>query len=147
MLDSSRTRARGLVLAVVCAAAVGLSACGDDDDDSDATSPTTTSESSELGTAEDGTTSETTETTETAETTTEDSGESGESEEAEGDARDVLFQQLKEAGIAEDEANCVLDELENSLGEERLDELRATEEPDQEVIEALAAAAEECVSQ
>jgi hypothetical protein len=126
MLDS-RTRARGLMLAAICAGALGLAACGDDDDDT--TSPTTTeAEAGEL---------------ETTETTTDDSGETTE---ADGDVADVLRSQLQAAGIESSQADCVIDELESSLGEDVLEELQSTEEPSQEVIDASTEAAQKCLT-
>jgi hypothetical protein len=143
MFDSSSgTRVRGLVLAAVCAAALGLAACGDDDDD-DATTPATSSTTSTeaLETTDTTSTDDTTEdTTDTGETTTEDSDDSG------GDVADILRDQLEAAGIQSDQADCVIDELESRLSEDSLEELRDATQPPQEVIEASQAAAQECLT-
>ncbi len=143
--SSSRTRVRGLVLAAVCAAALGLAACGDDDDDDAPATEATTTE------AESTTDTETTEDT-TAEDTTEDPAEDeaepAESEDAvdqNDDIADLLRSQLEAAGVPADQADCVIDELESTLSEETLEELRSATTPPQEVIDASTAAAQKCL--
>jgi hypothetical protein len=131
MLDS-RTRVRGLVLAAVCAAALGLAACGDDDDDA-ATTDAPDVEATE--TTGDETTAE--------ETTSDDSGETTDA--ASGDVTDQLRAQLEASGISSNQVDCVVDELESTLGEETLEELQTQTTPSEEVIDASTAAAQKCL--
>jgi hypothetical protein len=132
--SSSRTRIRGLVLAAICAAALGLAACGDDDDDAATTTDTAV---------------ETTETTDSGDTTTEttETTDTGETAETEGDVTELLRSQLEAAGIQPDQAECVIDELESTLDEDTLEELRDAQEAPQEVIDASTAAAQKCLGQ
>ena len=120
---------------------LGLAACGDDDDDDAGTTDSTTTE------AEATTTTETTEDTTTEDTTT-DEAETTESEgtdDSGGDVTDLLRSQMEAAGIQSDQADCVIDELENTLSEETLEELRSATTPPQEVIDASTAAAQKCL--
>ncbi|HEX2129357.1 MAG TPA: hypothetical protein VHF58_09095, partial [Solirubrobacterales bacterium] len=87
--------------------------------------------------------------TEDTEDTTTEGGETTETEGTEasgGDVTEFLRSQLAGAGIPKDQVDCVVDELESTLGEDELEQLQTATTASQEVIDASTAAAQKCLA-
>jgi hypothetical protein len=126
------TRLRMFLLAAGCAATLGLAACGGDDDEATTSSTTTPTGATGAATTDTGTTADT------------------------GDAstlRDQFNQQLLQVltttqGLTEQQAQCAIDALEESVSDEDLQaaiaEATQTGEPPQDLIDAGFDAGQQC---
>jgi hypothetical protein len=134
MTITRTTRIRAFALAAVCAASLGIAACGGDDDET--TTPTTTTDTAPADTT----------------TTTEDTTDTGA---VSGDIRELFDQIVREslesaaAAGAPIDVDCAVDRLQQVLSNEDVQALiDATEsggQPPSDIQQELANAGAECV--
>ena len=130
------TPLRAAAVTAACIAALALAACGGDDDES--TGATTTgAEATEATTSEAQTTTTTGSTTTTRSTTT-----SGDQANVDVDAlRDQFNERLRQVlteqqGLTVTQADCAIDELQDSLTDDALQQVAETGQPPKDLIDA-----------
>jgi hypothetical protein len=149
MTITRTTRIRALALAAVCAASLGIAACGGDDDETTTPATTDTAPADTAATTTEDTTTTATDTT----TTTEDTTDTGA---VSGDIREQFDQIVREslesaaAAGAPIDVDCAVDRLQQVLSNEDVQALiDATESgasPPSDIQQELANAGAECVS-
>ncbi|MQA73525.1 MAG: hypothetical protein GEU88_04110 [Solirubrobacterales bacterium] len=133
------SRPRALAATAACVAALGLAACGGDDEDG-----TTTTTGTEAADTTTTTTGESTSTTSTTESTT------STPETADVDAlRDQFNEQLhqvltEQQGLTASQADCAVDELQDSLTDDALQQVAETGKPPEGLIDAAFEAGATC---
>lgn len=127
MVQRPTTRFRAFALAAICAASLGLAACGDDDEDTTSSSTTTP--------ATGATGSEST-----------DSGDSGA---VSAGAIDSLRSSLEAQGLPQDQVDCAVAAVEDNISDDDLqaaeDALSAGETPD--ILNDAIEAAQSCLTE
>ena len=119
-------RVRSLLVTALCATALGLAACGDDDEE-EATTPTTDA-------ATTTTEAEATETTDVSDTR----------EQFNEQLRQVLITQND---LTESQADCAIDQLNETISDEQIEEANTSGAPSQEVLDAAFQAGVDCADE
>lgn len=130
-LTSSPTAARLAVLSLACAAALGVGACGGDND-GDGASETTPTDAAATTTTDGDTTDTTTE------------PPTGQGDDPRAQVEQVLSTLLAQQGLSDDQVDCVLDELRQSVSDAQIADAITNSRLSNAVIGAATEAALTC---